>query len=626
MNQKRKSSDYGQSWMLASALLDRDRNLTDLEEYFRVMARRFGIFFPFSDRERPMTRNHLERSLETLIKRAWLLRDADAYHLTDEGRGEAERMLADMERGNRFLKKATRPETVSKVTLIVHFLLAAVKLPAAFISGSVGLMNDALDTLRDGVSSLFVYFGVKRGKERLASRLLLLFMVATGLFTLYEAVCSFFKPEPLAADWIAFIALALSAGLCALLRLYQRYVGLKHACVPLIAQSIDSRNHIIVALGVSIGLVAAYFRFPLLDRIVGIAVAILILKGATELLVDLTHGGDERELDLSKYGFIHFDDKRQREMTNWFLYEINQGRAATRDELSRKIAASVDFGSIAPFVALGFDKGSAIEEKLNAALAAVFDRGLAIEAPQSDGESALKLTEAGKRELNRVLSGTWRFRRGNGAARKRGLVGKLAGLGLGALAGLASAAAAYIALRWIIGFLPPLELWGADALAERYMVRFTRPTFTVGPYSLSGAQLVCVFVGTVLIFIGRAIARPAKRLLHPVVRHNSDSPAYIVTEGPFAARRHPVYAGSILACVGAVIAAHSVYALLWSAVTAALRLAVSVHEERKLSANFGDEYEQYRTTVRRRFFPWWTWLLLAAAYVIAWAGLPRFFP
>ena len=48
--------------------------------------------------------------------------------------------------------------------------------------------------------------------------------------------------------------------------------------MALITQSIDSRNHVIVGVSVTAGLVAALLNFGLLDALVGLAVAILILE------------------------------------------------------------------------------------------------------------------------------------------------------------------------------------------------------------------------------------------------------------------------------------------------------------------------------------------------------------
>jgi hypothetical protein len=67
-------------------------------------------------------------------------------------------------------------------------------------------------------------------------------------------------------------AVILFALVCLLLWVYQRFVGLRSGSLALIAQSVDSRNHVIVAASVTAGLVASLLRFGLLDTFVGLAV------------------------------------------------------------------------------------------------------------------------------------------------------------------------------------------------------------------------------------------------------------------------------------------------------------------------------------------------------------------
>ena len=128
---------------------------------------------------------------------------------------------------------------VAKVTLGVHLGLAALKLPAGLISGSVGLLNDAVDTLLDGISSLLVYLGLRFDKERAVNIVLVVFMLGTGGLTLYQAVRRFFVPSEPEVDWFTFLATLLSAVFCLGLWAHQRYVGLRSGHLALITQSVD---------------------------------------------------------------------------------------------------------------------------------------------------------------------------------------------------------------------------------------------------------------------------------------------------------------------------------------------------------------------------------------------------
>ena len=603
---RRERHEYGQSWMLAAALLDGPRTFAEFKEYYRIMGRRFGVFVDLLSRSDRGMDQSLQRGLQILLKREWAVKEEETYRITEEGRKEARLMLDDLERGGRFIDRATSPETVSKVTLIVHFILAAIKLPAALLSGSVGLLNDSLDTLMDGISSLFVFFGVRKGRERQVSYLLLLFMICTGVYTLYEAIIRIIHPQELTADWTAFIAVAVSACLCALLWLYQKYAGLKHSCVPLIAQSIDSRNHIIVAGGVAAGLTASLLHFSLLDKIVGIIVAVLILKGAVELFLDLLRSRGEEEIDLSKYGFSRLEQHRHRQMVRWYLFEIEKGRITSKQQMLNEARIATDFSSISSFRALGIDNQPDQEEKLRSALQEAFDRQLVVEVETDTESKVLRLTEAGEKELNQALSNTWSFERGSRPAGWKGAAIQGLTFLVRFLFTLVHFAILYIAIRWILGFLPPLDVWQGNAL---------------GPFPFSFPQFLCIVTGIIFMYSGRILIHGPRHLLHHATERGLDRPVYLITDGHFAVRRHPLYAGIVLTSVGIGIGLHSVYTLAWAGITIIIRLLAIRHEEKQLLAWFGGEYAEYRSAVKRRLFSWPGWITLLAAYTAAWVGL-----
>ena len=99
-----------------------------------------------------------------------------------------------------------------------------------------------------------------------------------------------------------------------------------------------------------------------------------------------------------------------------------------------------------------------------------------------------------------------------------------------------------------------------------------------------------------------------------------DRPAYLITDGPFAGRRHPMYAGMILINAGIGIGLYSVYTLGWAGFTMVLHIINAVYEEKKLLSWFGEEYRNYRETVRRPLFSWQGWVLILTLYGLAWAG------
>lgn len=325
----RELKEYGQSWEIAAALWGGPKTLPEIVDHFYSYIRLLGFFkiTPRMKRRHGKMTERIEETVEALIERGWVVREGERYALTPQGREEAEKPLADMRRTRAMLEKLAQPQAASQVGLAAHLGLAALKLPAALLSGSVGLLNDATDTLLDGLSSVLVYLGLRFDRERAVNAVLVLLMLGTGGFTFYEAVRRFFVPFEPHVEWFTFLAAILSALVCWALYLYQRFVGVRSGSLALITQSVDSRNHVIVAASVTAGLIASRLQFPLLDTLVGMAVAVLILKSAIELAVETVRSLGEEEVDLSRYQMElagWYERFRQAQLRDWLLYLVER--------------------------------------------------------------------------------------------------------------------------------------------------------------------------------------------------------------------------------------------------------------------------------------------------------------
>lgn len=444
--------DHGERWQVASALLARPKTIDEIHDDFVAMGRRFGVFAETSGwpggrgRERGggELRSFLERTLTAMCDDGWARAgDSGRFELTDRGRAEAETMLADLRRSGTVLRRLAEPRVVSIVTLVVHFVLAAIKLPAALLSHSVGLLNDALDTLADGVSSLLVYAGIRTGRERLASIVLLVFMSATGVLTAIQAIARIVTGAVPAAEPLAFAAITASGVVCGGLFLYQRFAGVSHRSVPLIAQSIDSRNHVLVAGGVAVGLVAAVYELPYVDGIVGLIVSGLVLKGAVELFAEVARSREGEEPDLSAYGFARLERHRERSLVRWLLYQVDAGSIRTEEELEREAQRALDFAGHPSLAALGIADVPDAERVADSAVRAVRERHLV------DGRP-LALTEGGRDELGRALARRW----ASGGGPPVLAVARVLVVAGAAVVGFALLCALAMGLRWALGFLP----------------------------------------------------------------------------------------------------------------------------------------------------------------------------
>jgi cation diffusion facilitator family transporter len=409
----RSRREYRESEEVATYMLDGPKTPDEIADHLRSYIRRLGLFNVTERLDRADKRERLMRkvqeTLDDLLAQGWAVRQGERYALTESGREEARRMLADVRQVGARLGELVLPETVSKVSLAVHLGLAALKLPAGLLSGSVGLLNDAADTLLDGLSSLLVYAGIRFDKERVVSVVLVLLMLVTGGFTFYEAVRRFFTPFEPEVDGFTFLATILSALVCLALYFYQRFVGLRGGSMALITQSVDSRNHVIVAASVTAGLIASLLQFPFLDTLVGLAVAVLILKSAVELAVELVRSLGEEDVDLSRYKIglaEQYEQFRQAQLRDWMLYLVQEQGVQTRAELLTRARQALDFGDNPVLQELGLAERPQADEMIEQNLAELFERGWLAEPDR------LTITDAGKERLRQRKGRTrWEMHR-----------------------------------------------------------------------------------------------------------------------------------------------------------------------------------------------------------------------
>jgi len=224
-------------------------------------------------------------------------------------------------------------------------------------------------------------------------------MLSTGATTLYEAVRRFFVVTNFEVSWFTFLAAILSAFICLALWAYQRYVGLQGGSITLITQSVDSRNHVIVAAGVTAGLLASLLRFPLLDTLVGLAVSILILISAIELTIEMIRSLVEEEMDLSSYEFglaVQFEKFRENQLRDWMLYLVSREGIRARAELVRLGCQVLDANQVFSLQAMELaQKQPPARDTAERSLSELVKRGWLV------GNEQMSVTDAGKKRLRR---------------------------------------------------------------------------------------------------------------------------------------------------------------------------------------------------------------------------------
>jgi cation diffusion facilitator family transporter len=204
----------------------------------------------------------------------------------------------EREREHRSL--ANRAVSVSAVGL---GLTGAIELAIAILTGSVGLLGDALHNLSDVSTSAVVFFGFWVSKkppterypygyqraEDLAGLGVALVIWVSALFAGYESVLKFIHGGGTThLDFgIAAAILGISGNL--LVARYKLSIGRRIHSSSLVADAHHSRLDAMSSAGALAGLLLVAAGFPIGDPIAGLGVTVLILHVGLEVTKDVMH-------------------------------------------------------------------------------------------------------------------------------------------------------------------------------------------------------------------------------------------------------------------------------------------------------------------------------------------------
>jgi hypothetical protein len=167
---------------------------------------------------------------------------------------------------------------------------------------------------------------------------------------------------------------------------------------------VDSRNHAVVAMGVTAGLVAALLRLPLLDTLVGLAVAVLILKSGAELALETVQAMRGKKVDFSRHelGFVEeYRRFQERQLADWLLCVVEEEGPLHRVTLLARCRETLDARDVPILRELGWSReGGELEKRIARALEMLVERGLI----DIDGEM-LDVAGKGRAELSEEVRG-----------------------------------------------------------------------------------------------------------------------------------------------------------------------------------------------------------------------------
>jgi Co/Zn/Cd efflux system component len=268
------------------------------------------------------------------------------FELTAEGREKATDFERNLKKGADTLEgQILSPSAAARNTFFIDFFLASLKLVSGVLSGSVGLVADSADSAVDTVSAAVVWLGMKIKREILGTLIILLMMFVTGISVGYDAIKSIIDAflgtlSPLALPYLIIVTETIALTFALILFLYQRYVGNRNGSLVLISQSVDSKNHIYVAIGVIIGAVSSIFGILFVDAFVGGFVTARILVDGIRLSKETIASIKGEKIDLKKYE-IPFERywklSKLETFRTWILYSVKELKLNTRDELVQEL-------------------------------------------------------------------------------------------------------------------------------------------------------------------------------------------------------------------------------------------------------------------------------------------------
>lgn len=190
----------------------------------------------------------------------------------------------------------------SYFSAIGNAILSVAKLTIGFLSGSLAVIGDGIDSATDVLISFVMIFTARIMKrppnrkyvygyekaESIATKILSLIIFYAGMQMLVSSVQSFFSSETKTMPAIIAIYVTVFSIFGKLaLAWYQHRQGKKINSSMLMANAVNMRNDVLISVSVLIGLAFTFIlELPILDSVAGFIVGLFILKSALGIFLD----------------------------------------------------------------------------------------------------------------------------------------------------------------------------------------------------------------------------------------------------------------------------------------------------------------------------------------------------
>jgi cation diffusion facilitator family transporter len=229
------------------------------------------------------------------------------------------------------------------------FVVFCLKLAAFFISGSVALLSDALESIVNIIASFMMVISIRisgtpadtdhpyghEKVENISAFIEGVLVIVAGLLIAYTAIQRFFNPVTLdsldLALGISILATATNGGLS----LYLKRSSKKHGSIALEGDAKHLLSDVLSSIGVVVGLfIASLTGWMILDPLMALVVAMLVFKMGTDLvfkagsgLLDQSADDEQRRIEelLNKHlpEFVGYHNVKTRRSGNRVFAELH---------------------------------------------------------------------------------------------------------------------------------------------------------------------------------------------------------------------------------------------------------------------------------------------------------------
>ena len=285
------------------------------------------------------TRQELIDELRDMYMGYWRvdneLIDSNLNHLTDEDMIQYSNKYEITEKGLDALNKKEREneqyyakrvskDACAKYSLWGNVGLSALEFIVGFLSGSIGLIADAMHTAIDIIVSAITWIGIKVNKEAQAALIGGIILCGIGAFIAFESMTKIFEAAEIHFQVVALITIVINIAVNGFFSYYKFYVGGRTRSISLIADAYHTKTDIWSSVAVLIGLLGATMGFFVLDAFAGAVVSLFILFGGYELISEskkVMQGEDPKMEKFSKFleGHLKVLPDRGAFVSLWFL-------------------------------------------------------------------------------------------------------------------------------------------------------------------------------------------------------------------------------------------------------------------------------------------------------------------